>query len=61
MNITKKKQIHRYRGQTSGYQCGEGRGQGQYKGGGVRDTNFRYKISYKGILYNPGNIANILS
>ena len=28
MNITKKKQPHRYREQTSGYQWGEGRGEG---------------------------------
>ena len=26
VNITKKKQTHIYREQTSGYQCGEGRG-----------------------------------
>ena len=29
MNLTKKKQIHRYRKQTSGYQWGEGRGRGK--------------------------------
>ena len=28
VNITKEKQIHRYREQTSGYQWGEGRGRG---------------------------------
>ena len=28
VNITKKKQAHRYRKQTSGYQWGEGRGGG---------------------------------
>ena len=33
VNITKKKQTHRYREQTSGYQWGEGRGEGKYKGG----------------------------
>ena len=27
-NVTKKKQTHRYRKQTSGYQWGEGRGEG---------------------------------
>ena len=32
MNKTKKKQTHRYREQTSGYQWGEGRGEGQYRG-----------------------------
>ena len=31
MNITKKKQAHRYREQTSGYQWGEGRREGQYR------------------------------
>ena len=29
MNITKQKQTHRYREQTSGYQRGEGRMEGQ--------------------------------
>ena len=29
VNITKKKQTHRYREQTSGYQWGEARGEGQ--------------------------------
>ena len=29
VNETKKKQTHRYRQQTSGYQWGEGRGQGK--------------------------------
>ena len=28
VNMTKKKQMHRYREQTSGYQWGEGRGAG---------------------------------
>ena len=28
VNITKKKQTHRYREQTSGYQWGEGKGEG---------------------------------
>ena len=31
---TKKKQTHRYREQTSGYQWGEGRGKGHDRGGG---------------------------
>ena len=39
MNITKRKQTHRYREQTSGYQWGEGR-EGQNRGGGVGDTNY---------------------
>ena len=33
VNITEKKQIHRYREQTSGYQWGEERGEGKYRGG----------------------------
>ena len=35
MNITQKKQTHRYREQISGYQLW-----GQYRGGGVRGTNY---------------------
>ena len=40
MNITKKKQTHRYREQTSGYQWGEGRREEQYKGKGLTGTNY---------------------
>ena len=40
VTITKKKQTHRYREQTSGYQWGEGRGEGQYRGRGLRGTNY---------------------
>ena len=40
MYRTKQKQIHRYRKQTSGYQWGEGRKEGQVKGMGLRDTNY---------------------
>ena len=39
MYITKQKQTHRYGKQTSGYQWGEGRGEGQARGRGLRDTN----------------------
>ena len=38
MNITKQKQTHRYREQTSGYQQREGRGD-RYKRR-LRDTNY---------------------
>ena len=38
VNITEKKQIHRYREQTSVYQWGEGSG-GQYRGRRLRITN----------------------
>ena len=41
MNITKQKQIHRYREQTSGYQWAEGRGEGQ-----DRETQISYNITY---------------
>ena len=40
MYIAKQKQTHRYRKQTSGYQWGEGRGEEQVKGMGLRDTNY---------------------
>ena len=39
MCITKQKQIHEQRKQTSGYQCREGR-QGQDRNMGLRDTNY---------------------
>ena len=60
MNITKKRQTHRYREQTSGYQGGEGRARGNTGVGDEEVQTVRYKISYKDILYNMGNIANIL-
>ena len=40
VNITKKKQTHRYREQTTGYQWGEGRAEGQDRGRGLRGTNY---------------------
>ena len=33
MNIKKQKKTHRFREQTSGYQCGEGRGRGKIEEG----------------------------
>ena len=36
----KQKQTHRYRKQTNGYQRGEGKGEGQIRGMGLRDTNY---------------------
>ena len=39
VNITKKKQTHRHREQTSGYQRGEGSREGQHRGGEVGETN----------------------
>ena len=40
VNITKKKQTHRYREQTSAYQWGGGRREGQDRGRGLRGTNY---------------------
>ena len=37
MNKTKKQQTNRCREQTSGYQWGEGRGEGQYRGRGLKE------------------------
>ena len=34
------KQTHGYTKQTSGYQWGEGTGEGQYRGRGLRGTNY---------------------
>ena len=51
-DITKKKQTHRYTELTVSSR------ERQYRGKGERGTN--YKISYKDILCNTGNIANIL-
>ena len=58
----KKKQTHRYREQINGHQWGEGSGERQYRGRGLRGTSYyiTYKISYKNMLYNMENIANIL-
>ena len=36
----KKKQTHRHREETSGYQRGEGSEEGQYRGRGLRGTNY---------------------
>ena len=40
MYITNQKQTHGYSKQTNGYQWREGREEEQYKGMGVRDTNY---------------------
>ena len=39
LNITKKL-THRFREQTSGYQLGEGREEGQHRGRGIIGTNY---------------------
>ena len=60
VNITKKKLTHRYREQTSGCQWGAGRGRGNIGDGEWELQTIRFKISYKDILYNVGNITHIL-
>ena len=40
MYIAKQKQTRRYRNQTSGSHCGEGREEEQDRGMGLRDTNY---------------------
>ena len=40
VNITQKKQTHRYREQTSGYQWEEGMGERQDRGRGLIGTNY---------------------
>ena len=40
MNITKQKQTHRYREQTSGYQWEEGSEEEQDRGRGLRGINY---------------------
>ena len=47
VTITKKNQVHRYRGETSGHQKGEGRGEGQHRVGGLRGSPVTYEISYR--------------
>ena len=60
MNITKKKQTHRYREQLSSYQWGEGKGGEGNIVVGIKRYKLMYKISYKDILYKPGNTVNTL-
>ena len=57
VNITKKKQTHRYRGQASGYQWG---GRGSIGVGEWEVQTIGCKTGYKDVLYNTSNIANIL-
>ena len=40
VNVTKKRQTYRSREQTSGHQWGEEKGEEQYRGRGLRDTNY---------------------
>ena len=57
---TTKKQTHRYKEQTNWYQWGEGRGRGNIEVEDWEGQTVMYKISCKDILYNTGNMANIL-
>ena len=49
-----------HREQISGYQWGESREGGQYRGRDKKEQTTMYKISYKYILYSTGYKANIL-
>ena len=61
VNITHKKQIHRYREQTVDYQWGDEREEEQIKGRDLEVQTTRYKVSYyKYVLHNVGNMASIL-
>ena len=59
-NITRKKQIHRYREQTNNFQWGEEEGKGNIRVWEQDVLTVRYKTSYKDILYNMGNTVSIL-
>ena len=60
MNITKKKQTHRYMENKLEVISGEREGGGANGGGDYEVQTIVYKISYRDILYITGNIANIL-
>ena len=57
MNITKQKQTHRNREQTSGHQSGRGRDK---MGLGAKLLTTLYKMKYKDVLYSTENIANVI-
>jgi len=54
MESSKHKKSHKYAEQSIGYHCGEG------WGSRLRSKTTMYKITYKGVMYGTGNIANIL-
>ena len=56
LNITKRKETHRHREQTSGYQWVR---KGNIRVGDKEVQTIRYKINYKNILYIIRNIVNI--
>ena len=57
MNITEGKQTHRYREQTSGYQWGEGQGEGKYRGKGVRGINYYVKTKLQRYIVQHGEYS----
>ena len=57
MNMTKRSRLTK---QTNGYQWRDGGGEGHYRGRELLGKITMYKISYKDILCNKGNTANIL-
>ena len=52
VNITKKKQTHRYREQTSGYQCGWGEWDGQTLGCKIGSRMYRTTWGIEPIFCN---------
>ena len=60
IEYNRKKQTHRYREQTNGYQWGEGRGKALWRIRAQEVQTIICKISYKDVFYNRRNIANIL-
>ena len=56
VNMTKKEPTNGYGEQTSDYLWGRG----QYRGGGGVSTKYWVQHRLKDILYNTGNIVNIL-
>ena len=58
MHITKKKLTHKYREQTRVTNGKREEGREKMRAWGEEIQTIRYKICYKYILYNTGNIAN---
>ena len=52
VKITKKKQSHRYRAQTSGYQWGERNREEQHRGGGDRKCTITVRKTIKNYFYH---------
>ena len=58
MHVTKKKLTHKYREQSRVTNGKREEGREKMRAWGEEVQTIRYKISYKYILYNTGNIAN---